>query len=129
MASILRRIGLNAYLVMVPGHCFLAFTDGEGEGRGSFWFGNNSSRQRRSTTREEPPRPPDSIKKKEYSASYDTFVAALESGIEQLTEHADAFESGDDPDKQLISISEARTMGVMPLGAALDEAKRFLAPN
>ena len=32
MASILRKIGLNVYLVMAPGHCFLAFDLGKGEG-------------------------------------------------------------------------------------------------
>ncbi len=31
MASILRKIGLNVYLVMVPGHCLLAFDLGEGD--------------------------------------------------------------------------------------------------
>ena len=31
MASILRKIGLNVYLVMVPGHCLLAFDLGEDE--------------------------------------------------------------------------------------------------
>jgi hypothetical protein len=31
MASILREIGINSYLLMVPGHCFLAFDLGKGE--------------------------------------------------------------------------------------------------
>jgi hypothetical protein len=31
MASILQKIGINSHLVMVPGHCFLAFDTGKGK--------------------------------------------------------------------------------------------------
>ncbi len=117
MASILRRIGLDAYLVMVPGHCFLAFSDGNKEnptlfGLETTMLGNNNLQPVKFL-----PKLPAQVKKKEFAASLKTFSAALSTGDERIKEHKDAFESEDDPDIQLISISAARKLGVMPLGA------------
>ena len=58
------------------------------------------------------------------AASHATFVSALEAGKDQITAHSEAFQSNDDPDTQLISISAARAMGVMPLGADADKSNR-----
>jgi hypothetical protein len=129
MASILRRIGLDAYLVMVPGHCFLAFTDGNKDNPTMFGLETTLLGSDDLHTVKNLEMLPESLKQEEYAVSYATFVAALESGKRQLNDHQEAFESAENPSTQLISISEARDMGVMPLGAALDEAKRFLSSN
>ncbi len=117
MASILRRIGLDAYLVMVPGHCFLAFSDGNKENPTLFGLETTMLGSDNLKPVVELPKLPSKLKQKEFAASHATFVSALEAGKNQITEHAEAFKSDDDPDRQLISISEARAMGVMPLGA------------
>jgi hypothetical protein len=49
-----------------------------------------------------------------------TFMAAIESGINTLTEHADALDSAEDPNTQLISIKEWREAGIMPLASGRD---------
>lgn len=121
MASILRKIGLDAYLVMVPGHCFWGFSDGNEENPSMFFLETTmlGSDNLKSVT--ELPKLPAKLKQDEFAASYATFVAALEQGKLQYTEHEAAFDSGEDPNTQLISISEARDLGVMPIGASTDK--------
>ena len=124
MASILRRIGLDAYLVMVPGHCFVAFSDGNEESPTIFGLETTMLGSDNLKPVVELPKLPSKLKQREFAASHATFVSALEAGKDQITEHSAAFESNDDPDTQLISISAAREMGVMPLGASADKSKR-----
>ena len=69
---------------------------------------------------------PAKLKKEEFSASYATFVSALEKGEQNYSDNEAAFESKEDPNTQLISISEARNMGVMPLGASSEKSKQKL---
>ncbi len=117
MASILQKIGIETYLVMVPGHCFLAFADGNGEDAKLFGLETTMLGQDDLESVEDLPDLPEELKQEEFAASFNTFASALDQGTEVLTKNADAFESDDDPDLQLISISEARALGVMPLGA------------
>lgn len=115
MASILRRIGLDAHLVMVPGHCFLGFSDGNKDSPKMYFLETTMLGSDDLQPVSELPDLPDSIKQEEFEASFNTFVAALEQGKETYEENEAAFKSNEDPDTQLISISDARTMGVMPL--------------
>ena len=126
MASILRRIGLDAYLVMVPGHCFLGFSDGNKESPTMFFLETTMLGSDNLKPVAELPKLPSKLKRDELSASYSTFVSALERGKAQYTEHEKAFQSNEDPNTQLISISEARTLGVMPLSASPEASKRRL---
>jgi len=126
MASILQKIGLDTYLVMVPGHCFLGFSDGNTEDETMFFLETTMLGSDNLKPVKDLPRLPAKIKKNEFSASYATFVSALEKGKENYTEHEAAFASNEDPETQLISISEARAMGVMPLSAPSEKTKQRL---
>lgn len=117
MASILQKIGINSYLVMVPGHCFLAFDSGEGEddniiGLETTMLGNDELKPVK-----EIPNLSQKMKLKEFQASYRTFSNAVKTGNEALEENAEAFESEEDPDIQMISISDAREFGIMPIAS------------
>lgn len=117
MASILRKIGLESYLVMVPGHCFLAFDSGKGKkarriGLETTMLGNNDLKPIKEL--ESLPR---QAMLREFQDSYKTFSHAVLTGNATLKEHADEFESADDPDVQIISISEARELGITPLAS------------
>ena len=118
MASILRKIGLDAYLVMVPGHCFLGFSDGNEEDKTMFFLETTMLGSDNLKSVADLPNLPEKLKQDEFAASYKTFVAALEQGKATYLEHAAAFESEEDPNTQLISITEARNLGVMPIGAS-----------
>ncbi|HUP78609.1 MAG TPA: hypothetical protein VM260_08565 [Pirellula sp.] len=117
MASILRRIGLDAYLVMVPGHCFLGFSDGNEESKTMFFLETTMLGSDNLKSVADLPNLPDKLKQDEFAASYRTFVAALEQGKSTYLDNEAAFDSEEDPETQLISISEARDLGVMPIGA------------
>lgn len=115
MASILRKIGIEAYLVMVPGHCYLAFDAGQEQkadrhGLETTLLGNDNLKPVKDM-----PKLSETASKKEFEASLKTFTSALESGTADLEKHADDFASEEDPDIQLISISEARKLGIMPI--------------
>lgn len=126
MASILRKIGLDTYLVMVPGHCFLGFSDGNKENQTMFFLETTMLGSDNLKPVKDLPRLPAKIKKNEFSASYATFVSALEKGKEYYTQNEAAFASNDDPNTQLISISEAREMGVMPLSGPSEKTRQRL---
>ena len=117
MASILRKIGMDVDLVMVPGHCLLAFTDGDKENPTRFFLettmlGNNDLQPVSKLIEL-----PESTRKGEFKSSYETFAAALEAGLEHYNNNEEAFLSQEDPNVQLISISAARETGIVPLSA------------
>jgi hypothetical protein len=117
MASILRKIGMEPYLVMVPGHCFLAYLDGKGEdaemtGLETTMLGNDKLKPTKEALKLSK-----AAQKKEHAASAATFLAAVEAGNASLEEHADDFENGEDPAIQCISISEARELGIRPIAS------------
>jgi hypothetical protein len=128
MASILRKIGLNPHLVMVPGHCFLAFEtapiDWEAEvplrkliktgmlvGLETTMLGDNDLKAAKELAKM-----PAAAKKKEFNASYATFTSALETGTASLMEHLKEFED-EEAESQLISVEDARNLGIMPLAS------------
>jgi hypothetical protein len=129
MASILTKIGLHAYLVMVPGHCYLAF-DGDKEGESligleTTMLGQDNLKsiaelkklQQKATGKKIDEKKFNSIVAKEAGASMNTFLSAIETGNANLEEHAEAFDDGSDPNTQLISIGEWRKLGIMPLAS------------
>lgn len=129
MASILTKIGLHAYLVMVPGHCYLGFDeDSEGEsmiGLETTMLGQDNLKsiddlknlQLKAGGKKVDMKNFDSLVAKEAGVSMKTFLNAIETGNANLEEHAEAFEDGSDPNTQLISIAEWRSHGIMPLAS------------
>jgi hypothetical protein len=117
MASVLQKIGINSYLVMVPGHCFLAFDSGEGDddniiGLETTMLGNDELKPVKDI-----PNLNQKMKLKEFQASYRTFSNAVKTGNNALERHAEAFESEEDPNIQMISIADAREFGIMPIAS------------
>ncbi|MBU6303338.1 MAG: hypothetical protein KGS60_17460 [Verrucomicrobia bacterium] len=118
MGSLLRKIGIEAYLVMVPGHCFLAFDTGTDDESELVALETTMLGQDNLKPVTELASMPAKILKKEFGASFSTFSNAIESGNATLEENAEAIENGESPDSQIISISEARSLGIMPIASA-----------
>ncbi len=121
MSSILQKIGINSYLVMVPGHCFLAFDTGEGEDAQTIGLETTMLGDNELNPVKDLPKLPQKARLKEFQASYKTFSSAVETGNEALEEHAEAFESEEDPNIQMISISDARELGIMPIASGQEK--------
>lgn len=117
MASILRKIGINASLVMVPRHCFLAFKIDNDDDANLVGLETTMLGKDRLKSTIDLAKSSDAAREKELEKSFKTFTSAVAAGNSQLQEHADAFESGDDPNTQLISISDARELGITPLAS------------
>lgn len=116
MASILRKIGLNVSLVLVPGHCYLAFdTDAAGEdtvGLETTMLGNDNLKPLAESVKLS-----GKTQEKEFKASQKTFLHALNVGTQNMKKNADKFEDDDESDYQIIPIQEARDFGIMPLAS------------
>lgn len=127
MASILRKIGIDSHLVMVPGHCFLAFrlTNAEYENYEDL-FSEDSDLLGLETTMlgqdnlnptSDLVKLPEKLQKKQFEASFKTFNNALETGTASILEHAEGLASEEDPNIQMISIKDARDLGIMPIAS------------
>jgi len=115
-ASLLRKIGIESYLVMVPGHCYLAFAlDNEGKNLAALETTLLQSA------------PPEKFKKvpglsklldEKWLAedSYAVFSEAIAAGTADLTKNTGKFADENEADYLLISVSKARKMGILPIG-------------
>jgi hypothetical protein len=115
-ASVLRKVGIEAYLVMVPRHCYLAFAlDEKGENIVALETTLIQSAA------------PDKCPKIESLAelldekwlqesSHAVFSAAIAMGTEDLTKNAEKFALEDEADYLLMSVTKARQMGILPIG-------------
>ncbi len=116
IASILRKIDIEPILVMVPGHCYLAFAlDKERThivALETTMIGNGATEEFEAI---------DELselldEETQESASYSSFCNAFHHGSNNLVECADKFESEDEPEYyELIPIAEARQRGVLPI--------------
>lgn len=117
MASVLRKIGLNVYLTMVPGHCLLAFDLGKDEesdimGLETTMLGSTDLGEEGKDIEA-----PDGIKGTPNEKSFKVLAAALGAGTATLEEHAEAMADEESPDTQLISVAAARQLGIMPIAS------------
>jgi hypothetical protein len=114
IASVLRKIGLNPFLVLVPGHMFLAF-DLDAHG-GDFGFLETTllGEVKRNGKRKPSTLAGALDSDIDESASFASFEAAVEKGAGQYARAARHF-TRDEPEYRLIDLEAARRMGVMPI--------------
>ncbi|MBI5367146.1 MAG: hypothetical protein HZA54_08925 [Planctomycetes bacterium] len=116
-AAALRKIGIDAALVLVPGHCFLAFDlDEEGEeimGLETTMLGAEDPGGGEEEDEDEPLS--DVAEEGLDAASARTFDAAIDVGTEALRRDREKFDSDREPEYQIIRIGEARARGILPL--------------
>jgi hypothetical protein len=123
MASVLSKIGITSYLVMIPGHCFLAFDlsakdNAKRIGLETTMLGNDEIKPV-----DEIPHLSEKAKLDEFKKSYKTFGNAVKTGNANLKKYADKLDADSDdadPDIQLISIPDARDFGIMPIPSFKD---------
>lgn len=115
LAGVLRKIGLEVYLVCVPGHMYLALNLEEGDedsmvGLETTMMGAGDLEKVDLDVFSKSTR-----KKFKDVDSFNTFEAALAVGTSDLEEHADDFADEENLDYQLVDIAAARGDGIMPL--------------
>jgi len=119
-ASILRKIDIAPFLVMVPGHMFLGFYLDEAQEIPTFLETTllGSVKPAQSARLQSVGRALDQNIHQSIDAeqAWNSFEAAVEEGNSQVEEAADKFDS-DDPDYQFIDIQSARELGVVPISS------------
>lgn len=116
LASILRKIGLNVHLVLVPGHCYLAF-DGDKDGKSLMGLETTMLGADKLKPVDDLPKIPEKVRKKEFAASLKTFESALGVATKDLEKNAEKFEDQSESEYQLITIEEARDLGIKPIAS------------
>lgn len=125
LASILTKISINAHLVLVPGHCYLAFDLADNDADGETTVGLETTLMGQDNLKpiEElkklPAKAREKLANKEQQASLQTFSNALEVGSGDLEKNADNFAEDGDPNYVFVSISDARELGIMPIASGL----------
>ncbi|WP_395739193.1 hypothetical protein [Prosthecobacter sp.] len=115
MASVLHKIGIQSYLVLVPGHCFLAFDEIPNSaamptGLETTMLGHDDItdvKKMEFLSSEQ--------QSKENLASAKTFVTALEIGSSRIQACARNLEGQGTPKYRLISIEDERQNGIDPI--------------
>jgi len=117
-ASILRKIDILSYLVLIPGHAFFAFSLDPDQNRivglETTMMGDTDLAQYKSKKLS-----PKQLSKEIHTASWNSFVKALKAGTDELEKAVDKFQSDKpaDAEYQLISVDQAREMGILPLAS------------
>jgi hypothetical protein len=124
-ASVMRKIGLDVHLVLVPGHMFIAFkTDPASDeyvGLETTVIGQHTrvefdkTKTLRSLMIDAPSFD---------DVSFATFEAALKVATERLAQDAAKFGDAAEEEYQLVSMEEARLMGVRPMPFLKDETPK-----
>ncbi|MEO8204961.1 MAG: hypothetical protein ABI615_02190, partial [Chthoniobacterales bacterium] len=114
-ASVLRKIGLDTFLVAVPNHMFVGF-----------YLKDNQTRPVGLETTMLGEKDPDPAKgltgissetraRLKADVSFRGFEAAMQSGTKDLKSAKAKFDDDDEPDYWMISIEESREIGILPL--------------
>ncbi len=120
-ASILRKLGLRAFLVTVPGHMFMGvYLKPEGEERVGLETTMIGTRE---DEEKEALKLMDGLgelrgkldKKVAQSVAWKTFATALALGTQNLEKNAKKFEAENEPQYQVTDIDDARHDGIMPI--------------
>ncbi len=114
LSALLRKIGLDVSLVLVPGHMFLAFhlDDETVVGLETTMMGSDDL----PALKKESKYLQGDLEELKNERSFETFLAALEVGNQALDESADKFES-DELTHQIINLSAARDAGILPIAS------------
>lgn len=129
-ASLLRKVGIEPFLVAVPGHMYIGFYLNQSADDDEVEFvGLETTLIGAADAEDSDTDPPEALAhladqlndKTINSKAWKTFVAAITTATDDLDEKADEFDAGN-PEYQTIDIAQARSDGIMPI--AFDAVSR-----
>jgi len=115
IASVLQRIGLRTFLVLVPGHAFVGFTAGENE---TAYLETTLLGAHVEMLGKAPAFAADRADSAERRASLASFTAALHAGAARHAQVASKLDGKHRPDYAVIDVSAARGFGIQPIESA-----------
>lgn len=113
-ASMLRKIGIDPFLVIIPNHCFIGFYLDKEHTEKAFL---ETTLLGHADLDKYPEKvsPNDDKKKTKEQVSYKSFNKALESAEEKYTKNKEALKDPDDNDYFIIDIKKQRKRGILPI--------------
>jgi hypothetical protein len=123
--SLLRKIGIQAALVLEPGHCYVLFAADE-EGKLAFGLETTLIDEECEEDDDLPELFEDAVDEElrdEYS--WASFIAAVSVATQQLAKNQSKFKNADEHDYRVIDIASARKDGVLPI--PFDGKAKFVA--
>jgi len=115
IASVLQRIGLHTFLVLVPGHAFVGFSAGE---NATAYLETTLLGAHVDALAKAPEFAAERANTTERRASLASFNAALRAGAARQRQVAAKLDGKHRPDYAVIDISAARTFGIQPIESA-----------
>ncbi len=120
-ASVLRKIGIEPSLVLVPGHCYLGFVS-DRESKKLMGLETTLISAKDFKADNIPEAFAKVVNEKFHKEpSWASFNNAMAAGTSDLVANAKKFDTEEEPAYRLIHISEARRMGVLPIGSAVQK--------
>ena len=121
MASVLKKIGIQSFLVIVPGHCFLAFNVVKNSAALPMGLETTMLGSDDITDVKKLDLLPPQEKNKENDASVNTFTEAVNVGNNRIDSCARQLLSERDARYRLISIDDERKRGINPIPYSVDK--------
>lgn len=122
LVSMLRKIGINAALVLQPGHCYLAFA-ADAEGKITLGIETTLIASVLDEPEEVEELLDDAVEEDlRDEFSWPSFVKAIEIGTSELAKNKEKLQSGEDDAYAFIDIRSWRTKGVLPIPFTSQEA-------
>jgi hypothetical protein len=115
ISSVLQRIGLRTFIVLVPGHAFIGFSAGE---NATAYLETTLLGAHVDALAKPPAFAADRANSAERRASLASFAAALRAGAARYAQAAAKLDGRHRPDYTVIDISAARAFGIQPIEAA-----------
>jgi hypothetical protein len=117
LASALRKIGIEPFLVLVPGHCYVGFYVDEQKEKmlaiETTMLGDAYDEDEEYDAMD---LLEESVDEEErYDESWASFSSAIVAGTTSLEEHREKLASGSEPEYMLIDIDKARDRGILPI--------------
>lgn len=117
LASALRKIGIEPFLVIVPGHCYVGFyVDEQKESMLAIETTMLGDAYEEDEEYDAMDLLEESVDEEErYDESWPSFSSAIVAGTTSLEEHSEKLESDSEPEYMLIDIDTARDRGILPI--------------
>ena len=128
-ASLLRKIGIDPFLVLVPGHCYVGFyIDEEHKGFMCLETTLLGSSVEKDEDYETVEKLEEAIDEDSRGDSFATFSNAISSGSASFEENREKFDDPKEGDYLMIDIAKARKAGILPIAYRGNEKFKEVGP-
>lgn len=124
LASVLERVGIHTFLILIPGHAFLGFYTDKAKHNAAYIETTLLGETSLPPLQQRPAFAADFSQKATDTRSLANFTAALATGRARFAKVAKKLDGRHQPDYVLIDIATARAYGIMPIPVSASQKQR-----